>query len=221
MFKIKIAIVEDVFLFVQGLRLILELYPDLEVAFTAPNGQVLLDKLREEPDIVDIVLLDLEMPVLDGVDTLREIMLKQYPVKVIILTSHFNDGMIIKLLDEGASSFLAKNEKPDNLVETIRKVYDKGFYINNYILQLIRNRRLLAKRKVLQTDLTKREVEILVLICEEYSNKEIADKLQLSARTIEGHRQNILMKTGCKNTVGMVIYAIEHQLIDVSISKYH
>lgn len=221
MSKIKIAITDDELLFIQGLKMILEHEQDLEVSFFAQNGKLLTEKLTAAPDIADIVLLDLEMPVMDGVEALVEIVNRNYPIKVIILTSHYNDGMIIKLLDEGAAGFLAKNEDPDVVIETIRQVYQKNFYINNYILQLIRNRRLFAKKRVAPQELTKRENEILTLICEENTNKEIADKLYLSARTVEGHRQNILEKTGCKNTVGLVIYAIEHHIIDINISRYH
>lgn len=221
MSKIRIAIADDQLLFIQGLKMILEQDPTLEVSVFAQNGKVFLEKLMAQPDMADIVLLDLEMPVMDGVKVLMEIIANNYPIKVIILTSHYNDGMIIKLLDEGAAGFLAKNEDPDVVIETIRQVHQKSFYINNYILQLIRNRRLFAKKRTSQQDLTKRESEILTLICEEKTNKEIADMLYLSARTVEGHRQNILEKTGCKNTVGLVIYAIEHHIIDINISRYH
>lgn len=221
MSKIKIAIADDQLLFIQGLKMIIEQDPTLEVSFFAQNGKVFLEKLMAQPDMADIVLLDLEMPVMDGVKVLMEIIANNYPIKVIILTSHYNDGMIIKLLDEGAAGFLAKNEDPDVVIETIRQVHQKSFYINNYILQLIRNRRLFGKKRTTQQDLTKRESEILTLICEEKTNKEIADMLYLSARTVEGHRQNILEKTGCKNTVGLVIYAIEHHIIDINISRYH
>ena len=107
-----------------------------------------------------------------------------------------------------------------NVIKTINKVAEKGFYINDYILQLIRNRRLLANRKQLHADLSKREIEILKLICEENTNKEIAEKLFISPRTVEGHRNRILDKTNSKNTVGLVIFAIEHSLIDVNISRF-
>ena len=219
--QIKIAIVDDVHLFVEGLSLILKLDDDLEVVHTANNGKTLLEYLAQHPDCVDVILLDLEMPVMDGVDALYEIVEKAYPVKVIILTSHYNDGTIIKLLEEGASGFLAKNEKPDIVIETIKKVHEKGFYFNTHILQLIRNRRILSSPKKVGHEMTKREIEILKLICEEYTNKEIADRLKLSSRTVEGHRQNILEKSGCKNTVGLVIFAIEHQIIDVHISRFY
>jgi DNA-binding NarL/FixJ family response regulator len=219
--KIKVAIADDEFLFIEGLKMILEQDAELQVVFTSTNGKDVIDRLAVDGQVTNIILLDLEMPVKDGVDTLLEIIEKEYPVKVIILSSHYNDGMIIKLLDEGAAGFLAKNENPDVVIQTIKEVYKKGFHINHYILQLIRNRKIFTKKKIVGSELSKREIEILKLICEEYTNKEIADRLKLSARTVEGHRQNILEKTQCKNTVGLVIYAIEHQLIDVHISKYN
>ena len=124
------------------------------------------------------------------------------------------------MLDEGASGFLAKNEDPVVVIDTIRKVIQKGFHINDYILNLVRHRRLNSKKKVIQTDLSLREIEVLKLICEEYTNKEIADKLFISTRTVEGHRKSLLEKIECKNTAGLVIYAIEHGLIEVNVLRF-
>ncbi len=221
MTKIRVGIVDDERLFIQGMRMILEQDEDLTVSFEAENGLELLERLAEDENIADVVLLDLAMPLLDGVDTLLKIISLSIPIKVIILTSHYNDSMIVKLLDEGASGFLAKNEHPDIVIQTIKGVHRKGFFINDHIMQLIRDRRLLAKRKLVDIDLTHREIEILKLICKEYTNKEIADKLKISSRTVEGHRKSILEKIDCKNTAGMVIYAIEHKLYDVHISPFN
>ncbi|HLO52842.1 MAG TPA: response regulator transcription factor [Saprospiraceae bacterium] len=221
MTKIRVGIVDDERLFIQGMRMILEQDEDLTVSFEAENGLELLEKLAENENLADVVLLDLAMPLLDGVDTLLKIISLSIPIKVIILTSHYNDSMIVKLLDEGASGFLAKNEHPDIVIQTIKGVHRKGFFINDHIMQLIRDRRLLAKRKLVDIDLTHREIEILKLICKEYTNKEIADSLKISSRTVEGHRKSILEKIDCKNTAGMVIYAIEHKLYDVHISPFN
>lgn len=221
MTKIRVGIVDDERLFIQGMRMILEQDEDLTVSFEAENGLELLEKLAEDENLADVVLLDLAMPLLDGVDTLLKIISLSIPIKVIILTSHYNDSMIVKLLDEGASGFLAKNEHPDIVIQTIKGVHRKGFFINDHIMQLIRDRRLLAKRKLVDIDLTHREIEILKLICKEYTNKEIADNLKISSRTVEGHRKSILEKIDCKNTAGMVIYAIEHKLYDVHISPFN
>jgi DNA-binding NarL/FixJ family response regulator len=218
--KIKVAIVDDEFLFMQGMRMILELDDNLQVVCTAGNGKEFFEKLESMSSNIDVILLDLEMPKMDGVDTLLQIVHRRLDMKVIILTSHYNDSMIIKLLDEGAAGFLAKNEKPDIVIETIIKVKERGFYINDYIMQLVRNRRLLADKKNQFIDLTPREIEVLKLITLEYTNKEIGEQLFISPRTVEGYRQSILIKTNSKNTAGIVIYAIEHQLIDINLSKY-
>lgn len=221
MTKLRVAIVDDEKLFIKGMHMILEHDPDIKVVFTAQNGAIFLEEIQNGQLEVDVVLLDLSMPVLDGIDTLLKVSQIPHRFKIIILTSHYNNGMIIKLLDEGASAFLAKNENPDIVIETIKKVHENGFYVNNNILQLLRNRRLIGKRKPIKVELTQREIEVLLLICKEYTNKEIADKIYISSRTVEGHRKSILEKTGCKNTAGMVIYAIEHQLLDVNVSKYN
>jgi len=220
MTKIRVGIVDDEQLFIKGMQMILEHSENIEVVFSAQNGLEFLTQIEDVQTKVDVVLLDLSMPVLDGVDTFLKLMEMKVSIKIIILTSHYNDGMIIKLLDEGASGFLAKNENPDNVILTIEKVYKNGFYINEYIMQLIRNRRLLSNHKQDHIDLTSREIDVLKLICQEYSNKDIGEKLKISTRTVEGHRLSIFEKTNCKNTAGLVIYAIEHKLIKVNISKY-
>lgn len=218
MTSIKAIITDDELLFKEGVKMILT-QNDIEVIDTASNGLELLEKLAAGP-MPDIVLLDLSMPVMDGIDTLLEIKKRDYPCKVIILTSHYNDNLIIQLLDEGASGFLAKNEAPNEVITTIQNVYTNEFHFNNHILQLIRNRRLLAKNKEANQALSERETEILKLICEQYTNQEIADKIFLSKRTVEGHRNRILQKIGAKNTVGMVIYAIENNLHSVSLARF-
>jgi len=220
MTKIKVCIVDDEKLFMQGMSMILGMDSDIEVVMSAANGLDFFHKLQNNHIDIDVMLLDLEMPVMDGVETLLRLVKEEHKIKVIILSSHYNDSMIIKLLDEGAAGFLAKNENPDEVIETIKQVNSKGFHINAQIMQLIRNRRLIAKRKNQLLELTPREIDVLKLICLEYTNKEIGDQLHISPRTVEGYRQSILEKTQSKNTAGIVIYAIEHQLFDVKISKY-
>ena len=220
MIKHKITIVDDEQLFKAGVKLLLELESDIEVIHEASNGQELLD-LVEEPDFEsDVILLDLSMPVLDGIDTLRILNEREHQFKIIILSSHYNDSIILKLLDEGVSGFLAKNEDPEVVMHTIRKVAENGFFINDSILQLIRNRRLIAKTKEINVGLTSRELEIISLICNEFTTKEIAQQLYISPRTVEGHRNRILEKTRCKNIAGVVIYAIEHNMYEVNITKF-
>lgn len=219
MAKCSVILVDDELLFKEGMKMILGMN-EIDIVDTASNGQELIDLLDKGVD-ADVILMDLSMPVLDGVDTLKVLKDRELRSKIIILSSYYNDNIIIQLLDEGASGFLAKNEDPKIVVETVLGVAEKGFHINDYILQLIRNKRLLAKDKKSQHVLTPREEEIMLLICEQYTNQEIADKIHLSKRTVEGHRNRILDKTGAKNTVGLVIYAIEHNIYNVNISKYN
>lgn len=219
--KYKIGIVDDEHLFIKGMEMMLEKEERVEVTFLAENGQQLMDYLNaSEENQLDVVLLDLSMPVLDGVDTLYALADLPIQPKVIILTSHYNPGIIIKLITEGASAFLEKNEKPEIVIDTVVNVAQKGYYFNDYVFDLLRKRRLLAKTIELKQSLTAREIEILELICLEHTNKDVADRLFISSRTVEGHRKNLLEKTGSKNTAGLVIYAIEHNLFKVNISKY-
>lgn len=219
--KYKIAITDDEALFRKGMEMILSDCDDCEVVFEAENGQELLDRLETTEKAPDVILLDLQMPVMDGVDTLKALQEKYSELKVIVLTSHYNASMILRLVEEGASAFLPKNVDPDELVRTIQNVIDKGFHYNSYIVQLLRERMLFGKPRtlVLVEELTKREKEILLLICDQYTNKEIADKLFISSRTVEGHRNKMLEKTQSKNTVGLIIYAIENGLVSVKVSN--
>lgn len=219
--KYKIAITDDEALFRKGMEMILSDCDDCEVVFEAENGQELLDRLETTEKAPDVILLDLQMPVMDGVDTLKALQEKYSELKVIVLTSHYNASMILRLVEEGASAFLPKNVDPDELVRTIQNVIDKGFHYNSYIVQLLRERMLFGKPRtlVLVEELTKREKEILLLICDQYTNKEIADKLFISSRTVEGHRNKMLEKTRSKNTVGLIIYAIENGLVSVKVSN--
>lgn len=220
MTKYKVAIIDDEELFIAGIKLILSQEDALEVSFTATNGSELIKSAENGTLDVDVILLDLSMPVMDGVETLLAFNKLNHKAHIIILTSHYNDGIIVKLLDEGAAGFLAKNENPKEVIKTILMVAQKGFYINDYILSLIRDRRLLARKKKLREDLSAREKEVLSLICKELTNKEIAEQLYISPRTVEGHRNRILEKTNSKNTAGLVIYAIEHNLFKVNVSKF-
>ena len=219
--KYKIALVDDEALFRKGMEMLLQDCDFCDVVMEAENGSEALEMLEAAKDLPEVILLDLQMPVLDGVDTLK-LLQRDYPdLKVIVLTSHYNSSMILNLVEEGASAFLPKNVDPDELMETIRNVVEKGFHYNAYIVQLLRERMLFGKpkKKAKLDELTKREKEILMLICDQFTNKEIAEKLFISSRTVEGHRNKMLDKTQSKNTVGLIIYAIENGLISVNMNN--
>ncbi|MCB0647288.1 MAG: response regulator transcription factor [Saprospiraceae bacterium] len=218
----RVGIVDDEKLFISGIKMIISQHENISVDFTATNGKDLLEYLKNSPHALDVVLLDLSMPVMDGVEALQSIQqLPHYP-RIIILSSHYNAGIISKMIRDGASAFLNKNEEPQEVLNTVLNVAEKGYHFNDYVFKVLRERNMTTPSgKTDHHSLSEREDEILKLICEEYTNKEIGEKLFISARTVEGHRQNLLLKTGAKNTAGLIIYAIENQIYKVRISRYH
>lgn len=217
--KTKLALCDDHTLFRVGMAGILGQIHDFELILEAGNGKDLIDKIaRKTPDVV---LLDLQMPVMDGTAT-ADYMRDNYPlVKIVVLTMHDEDRMVLHLLEKGVSGYLLKDAEAGEVEKAIRKVMDEGIYLNEFVSKAL-HRRMTNKTdtkkptsafynsKILLSD---REKEVLVLICEGLSTNEISDKICLSPRTVEGHRLRILEKTGTKNTAGMVAYAFKNNLV--------
>jgi len=162
----------------------------------------------------------MEMPGMDGIE-LNEILHKKFPsIKVIVLSVHANERLIARMIEAGASGYLIKNCDKEELLSAIHSVMSTGHYINAQVIKAIqhmagkKNKRL-KNISHIDIELSEREKEILSLICKEYSNADIAEKLFISIRTVEGHRNNLLMKTGCKNTAGLVVFALKNQLVDL------
>lgn len=213
--KIKIAVVDDQYLFRQGLISLLKEFDKLEVIIEASNGNELLEKLKAKQP--DIVLLDLEMPVMDGIETTITLKRKYPSVKVIILTMHTDDEFIVHLLEKGACGFLPKDKDIEVVVDAIYSVIENGYYFDEKISKAMVKGLLKTKKAnpaFADKYLSEKELAVVSLICKEFSNKEIADKLGLSKRTVESYRVAILVKTGAKNTAGIVLYAVKHNLLD-------
>jgi DNA-binding NarL/FixJ family response regulator len=217
--QIQIAIADDEALFRRGMRLILEDFPDLKVLMEAENGEDLLQKIRHSETLPDVLLLDLKMPVMNGIEA-AEIIRKEFPsVQIIVISSHVSKAFILNMIEIGAAAYLGKNSDPEEVAETIRMVSAKGFYYNNEVMEVIResmvDKNAIKPQRGFVVELTGREKEVLQLICEEKTNQEIADQLYLSSRTVEGHRNNMLSKLGCRNTAGLVVYAIQQQIVNL------
>lgn len=218
---IRIAIADDEELFRKGMIFLLERVDHFTILFEAEDGQQLIDKINASEEVPDIILMDLKMPVLNGVETTK-IIHKDHPdVKIIALTSYGGKSFIINMIDVGASSYLLKNTSPKDVIYTINEVHDKGFYYNEKVMKMIHENLISSNGKRIRSDLdkkllSKRELEVLELICAEYTTNEIADKLFISPRTVDGHRNNLLLKTGSKNVAGLVIYGIQKKLIELS-----
>jgi DNA-binding NarL/FixJ family response regulator len=171
----------------------------------------------------DIVLVDLDMPVMNGVQ-LNDLLHREFPaIKVIILSVHNQERFISKMIDAGANGYLAKNCDIEELISAIKIVHRSGFYFNNDCLSALKNAAAHRNKKLkninnIPFEITSREQEILLLLCKEYTTAEIAEKLFLSSRTVEGHRNNLLTKIGCRNTAGIIIFAIRNGLYEPWLS---
>lgn len=212
--QIKIGIADDHVILRQGLIAILKEYPHLDIVLDVNNGQELM--LELEKQLPDIILLDIEMPIMNGKDTLELIQLKYPSIKVMMMSMYFNDSYIIEFIKNGACAFLPKNCDIDKLVDAINTVYERGHYYDEKISEVIINvlKQLPPIHKLIpkKLDLTNRELEIIELICSKKTNNEIANQLHLSVRTIEGHRYNISKKTNTTNALELIEYATKNNL---------
>ncbi len=215
--KIKILLADDELLFRKGIAFLLEREKYIEIVFEASDGSEILDYLKNTKVHPDIILMDLKMPNLNGVEATK-IIQKDFPeIKIIALTSYDSKSFINNMIQVGASSYLIKNATPTEMIFTINEVAKNGFYYNDNVRQVIKECAVPKNNKlVLEEDfLTAREKEVLELICKQYNTQEIADKIFISPRTVEGHRINLLQKTDCKNIAGLVVYAIQNKIIDI------
>ncbi|MGQ3088006.1 response regulator, partial [Flavobacterium sp.] len=162
----------------------------------------------------DIIIMDLKMPGVNGVEA-TEAVCEHFPsIKVIALTSYNTKPFIANMISTGASSYLVKNITPDVLLKTIREVALKGYYYDAYVLEVLKENIQAPKRSNFNNwDLTAREKEIIKLICMQQSTKEIADTLFINYRTVEGHRNNLLLKTQSKNMAGLVVFALQNDIL--------
>lgn len=217
---IHLALADDEALFRKGMKLLLEDYEGISVVLEAQDGEQLLQQLRQAPTLPDVLLLDMKMPNLNGVDTAKALQENFPSIKIIVLSTYFSKAFIVNMIELGAGAYLPKNANPDEVVATIREVYTNGFSYNQAVLEVIRDNMLQKSKPKMPlsfgVDITSREKEILQLICEEYTTGEIAEKLFISPRTVDGHRNNLLEKLGCKNVAGLVVYAIQHQLVKIN-----
>jgi len=161
---------------------------------------------------------------LNGIETAK-ILQTSYPaIHVIILSSYFSKAFVINLIEIGATSYLPKNAQPEEVERTIREVVAKGYSYNDAVMQIIRDNMVQKNRPKIKTPfkitLTNREQEVLELICNQATTAEIAKKLFISTRTVEGHRNNLLQKLGCRNTAGLVVFALQHQLVQINPNMF-
>jgi len=213
---IKVAIADDHKIFRKGVILSLRPYSAIKFVQEAENGQELLDGLAASQP--DVVLMDLRMPQKDGIETTK-IIAKQYPsIHIIALTMYEDERFVIHMMEIGANGYLLKSADPSEIKRAIIEVATKGYYLNNFV-----NRILLKKSHVrtktipsLNTEITlnDREREVVRYICMEFTAQEIAQKIDVSPRTVEAIKDRLMERFGAKNTAGLVFFAVKNNLID-------
>ncbi len=205
--KLKVYLVDDHSLFREGLHFLLSSSKYIEEVKEAKNGREFLENVAAfKPDVV---LMDIEMPELNGIEVTKEA-LKHFPdLKIIALSMYSDENFYTDMIEAGAKGFLIKNSKFSDVQSAILDVYDDRNYFSPEILTLIVKRLNRKPEQPEDNDLTKRELEVLLNICKGLSNPEIANKLSISKRTVDKHRENILFKTQSKNTAELVVYAIK------------
>lgn len=216
---IYVAIAEDQRLFRECLVSLLNGFERIKVNVEAANGKELLECLYTAAPTPQVVLLDLTMPEMNGLETTRQLK-KLFPqMKIIILSVHSEERHIVHMVGEGVNGYLVKNSELTEVVHAVQAVHEKGFYFNESMLRAIHSGMAHKHEKSYNPNspITAREKEILELICQEHTTQEIAEKLFLSVRTVDGHRNNLLEKTGARNTAGLVIYALRNDLFKFNL----
>lgn len=208
----KILLVDDHTLFRNGLKMLLETLNGYEVTGEASNGKEFLEIISRQD--FDIVFLDIEMPEINGIEAAGRAIEINPELKIITLSMYGDEEYFDLMVNAGAKGFLLKNTNLQEVKTAIDTVMMGGNYFSQELMQsLLRNYKSIRELKEPEVELSEREVEILLLICSGLSNQEIGDRLFISKRTVEKHRANILCKSNCKNTAGLVMYAIKNQMI--------
>jgi DNA-binding NarL/FixJ family response regulator len=215
MSKIKIAIADDYKIFREGLKVGFLDDENLDVVLEADNGEELL--LAMEKTVPDVIIMDLKMPIMDGMEATKEVRKKYNRVKVLVVTMYDDDKFIIHLMENGANGYLLKNADADEIRKSIYAVHENGYYFNDLVNKALL-KKLVLKNNIKPSfnqdiELTERELEVLKLICEEKTAAEIAKELFLSPRSVEGIRQRLIEKVGVRNTAGLVMFAVKKGIV--------
>ncbi|SHF89092.1 response regulator transcription factor [Flavisolibacter ginsengisoli] len=213
---IKVAIADDHKIFRKGVILSLRAFTNIKFVLEAEHGDELLNGIAEaEPDVV---LMDLRMPGKDGMETTK-LLAKQYPqIHIIVLSMYEDERFVSHMMENGANGYLLKNAEPQEIRRAIMDVHEKGYYLNNFVNRILLKKSH-SKQKVVpsltnEITLSDKERDVLKFICMEFTAQEIAQKMEISPRTVEAIKDRLMERFGSKNTAGLVFFAVKNNLVD-------
>lgn len=208
--KIKITIVDDHLLFSQSLSFLIGTFKEFVVIGNFDNGKAFINSFPTATEMPDIVLLDVNMPIMDGIETMKWIKANHPELKVLALSVNNDEITVMKMITNGAKGYLLKDTHPKTFREALLEVDQKGFYysemVSGFLISKLGNDKIVLKE---------REVEFIKLACTEKTYKEIADGMCLSPKTIDGYRENLFQKLEIKTRIGLVLYAIKNKIVSI------
>lgn len=212
---ISVSIADDHTLFAEGLANMLGTMPDILIKSVSSNGVELLNSC-EADGLADVVLLDIGMPVMDGFQTITEL-IRRYPEAKVIVISMFRDfGYISRMILAGASGYLLKNARPNELAEAVRSVADGGLAFNQEAVSVMKSMVSTdGKNNFGIVEFSERELEIIDMICKEKSSTDIAGHLHITRSAVEAHKRNIFQKINVNSAVGIAVYAVKNRIVGV------
>lgn len=217
---LRVGIVDDHLLFRKSMVLLINSFDGMQVVVEAENGSQFLDQLKDL--IIDVVLLDIQMPVMDGYETCKHLFARFPDVKILIVSQLTSRLSIHKMMELGAHGYFTKNANPEELELAIRSMHEEGFYFGHEVAL----RSIIKEVMLWQNDnqvevvtpkkiFSKREIEIIRLICKEMKSQEIADQLFINIRTVESHRKHVMEKTSAKNFIGVILFALKNGILTI------
>lgn len=204
----SVVVVDDHFLLSQAIGGLVQDFKNFDVLYLCKNGQELLDKFEDPQNIPDLVLMDIKMPILNGIETAEKLKINYPDVKVLALSIEEDEYTILKMLRAGAKGYLMKDTKKDILEKALLEVVQSGQYHTNAVSKILMD----SIEKNIDTEIKDKELEFIKLACTDMSYKEIAEAMFCSYKTVEGYRDSLYKKLGIKNRIGLVLFAIHHNI---------